>query len=82
MIHPYSPSTLRRWTRGEFTVQVLVPGSTRAVAYCDGTDEDVRELTDRAESEGAEVATIHRRVLKTGREVWTIGVAEPDAIEE
>ena len=47
----------------------------------DGTDEDERELRAIAEDEGTELPTIKRKILKTGREIWTIG-EPPDATEE
>ena len=73
MIHPYSNVTLNQWSRGELQVQILLPASDRPIAYCDGTREDEAELQRIAEGEGTELPTIHRKVLKTGREIWTIG---------
>jgi len=73
MIVRYDLEALQRWNRGELQVEVRVPGSDRPVAYCDGTEDDVRELERIAQSEGTELPEIHRRVLKTGREIWTIG---------
>lgn len=78
MIHKYSPKSLNQWTRGELKVQIMVPGLDRPIAYCDGTAEDEAALADIAEAEGAELPEIHRRVLKTGREIWTMGQAPPD----
>lgn len=75
MIHPYNAATMAQWDRGELKVQILVPTSDRPVAYCDGTEADEAELRDIAEGEGTELPVIHRRVLKTGREIWTIGEA-------
>ena len=79
MIHPYSVESLALWERGELKVQIVVPTSDRPVAYCDGTEQDEAELRDIAESEGAELPTIRRKVLKTGREIWTIGEPPVDA---
>lgn len=73
MIHPYNRENIALWDRGTLKVQVRVPNSDRPVAYCDGTDEDLAELIAIAESEGAESTSIHRKVLKTGREIWTMG---------
>lgn len=75
MIHPYNDANLLLWDRGDLKVQILTPTNTRPMAYCDGTEEDERELQEIAESEGTELPTIHRKVLKTGREIWTIGEA-------
>jgi len=82
VIHPYNDANLLRWDRGELKVQILLPNNTRAVAYCDGTEEDQQGLRDIAESEGTELPTIHRKVLKTGREIWTIGEASAADDEE
>ncbi|MFN3202153.1 MAG: hypothetical protein ACE366_27360 [Bradymonadia bacterium] len=73
MIHPYNRETIALWDKGELKVQVRVPNSERPVAYCDGTEADEAELVAIAESEGAESTDIHRKVLKTGREIWTMG---------
>ncbi|MEO0602240.1 MAG: hypothetical protein AAF211_12435 [Myxococcota bacterium] len=81
MIVRYDLHALQRWNKGELKVEVRVPGSDRPVAYCDGTDEDIRELEKIAEAEGTELPTIHRRVLKTGREIWTIGSA-PESVDD
>jgi len=43
------------------------------MGFCDGTAEDVAELMAIAESEGAENPVIHKKRLKTGREIWTLG---------
>lgn len=75
MIHPYNSKSLAMWDRGELKVQILVPTSDRPVAYCDGTEADEAELREIAEAEGTELPTIKRKVLKTGREIWTIGEA-------
>jgi hypothetical protein len=81
MIHPYNNITLNQWTRGELQVQVLVPTSDRPIAYCDGTEADILALRQIAESEGTELPTIHRKRLKTGREIWTIGEPPPPSEE-
>ena len=72
MIHPYSNETATRWDRGDFKVQLMVPSNSRPMGYCDGTDEDVAELTAIAEAEDAGQVRIAKKVLKTGREVWTL----------
>ena len=82
MIHPYSNKTLALWERGELKVKIMVPTSDRPVAYCDGTAADEAELQDIAEAEGTELPTIHRKVLKTGREVWTVGEAPAQTTDE
>jgi hypothetical protein len=73
MIHPYDNQAQTRWDRGDFKVQLLMKGNGRPLGYCDGTGEDVAELHAIAEAEGAEEVRIHKRILKTGREIWTIG---------
>lgn len=73
MIHPYSNATQTRWDHGEFQVQLNLPNSPRPMGFCDGSPEDVAELLSIAEAEGAENVSIHRRLLKSGREVWTLG---------
>jgi hypothetical protein len=72
MIHPYSNDTHTRWDRGEFKVQLNMPDNTRPMAFCDGTDADVAELQSIAEAEGADEMRIEKKVLKSGRELWTL----------
>ena len=73
MIHFYSNETQTRWDHGEFKVQLLLPNNTRPMGFCDGTRADVAELEAIAEAEGAEGVQITKKVLKTGREIWTLG---------
>jgi hypothetical protein len=73
MIYPYDNATQTRWDRGELQVQLLVAGNPRPIGFCDGTDADVAELRTMAETEGAESATITKKLLKSGREIWTLG---------
>lgn len=83
MIHPYSHDTLRQWNRGEFKVQLDVPGRRLPMGYCDGSEEDETELRSQAEEEGVEELVIHKKILKTGREIWTLGSeAEEDEDED
>lgn len=72
MIYPHSNETQTRWDRGELQVQLVQPNNPRPVGFCDGTDADVAELREMAESEGADSFAIDRKVLKTGREIWTL----------
>lgn len=84
MIHRYSNATQTRWDHGDFQVQLNLPNTRQPMGYCDGTDEDVAELNAIAEAEGAERVQIQRKVLKSGREIWTLlgGVeAESDGSE-
>ena len=76
MIHFYSNETQTRWDRGEFKVQLLLPNNTRPMGFCDGTPEDVAELESIAEAEGADEVLITKKLLKTGREIWTLGGAD------
>jgi hypothetical protein len=73
MIRPYSNETQTRWDRGELQVQLVQPNNPRPIGFCDGTDADMAELREIAESEGADEFIVHRKVLKTGREIWTVG---------
>jgi hypothetical protein len=73
MIYPYDNSTQTRWDRGELPVQLCLPNTPRPIGFCDGTDADIAELHALAESEGAETVTIAKKVLKSGREIWTLG---------
>ena len=78
MIHRHNFETMARWAKGGFKVQIRYEGSDRPIAYCDGTSEDEEELRAIAEEEDTELPPIHRRILKTGREIWTIPVERPD----
>ena len=73
MITMWSPTAEQRWNRGELRVQILTPGRTRPLGYCDGTEADEAELQSIAEAEGVEDLPIHKRILKTGRQIWTVG---------
>ncbi len=81
MVYPYNMKSLQQWNRGVHKVQIMVPGHDKPVAYCDGTEQDIRDLRATAEEEGTELPEIRRRILKTGREIWTIGEAPPDAFD-
>jgi hypothetical protein len=73
MIHPYDNASQTRWDHGEFKVQLNAATSTRPIGFCDGTDADLAELRERSEAEGADEVRIHKKLLKTGREIWTLG---------
>ncbi|MEZ4316401.1 MAG: hypothetical protein R3F61_02805 [Myxococcota bacterium] len=73
MIYPYDHEMLRKWNRGELQVQIDIPGRRLPMGYCDGTEEDEAELRNMAESEGVEDLPIQKRLLKTGRQIWTVG---------
>ena len=73
MIHPHNDDTQTRWDRGDFKIQLLKTGSSRPVGFCDGTAADLAELRSMAEAEGADELVLQKKVLKSGREVWTIG---------
>lgn len=73
MIHLYSNETQTRWDKGDFKVQLLVSGNSRPMGYCDGSREDLEELASMAESEDAGEMQISKKLLKTGREIWTLG---------
>jgi len=72
MIHPYSNEAKTRWDRGDFKVQLNQPDNERPIGFCDGSAADESELQSIAESEGADEMRIEKKVLKTGREIWTL----------
>lgn len=80
MIHRYSDANLVRWNRGEFKVQLDLPGQKRPMGYCDGTPEDEAELMSMSEEEGETGLEIKKRILRTGREIWTLNTPsnQPD----
>lgn len=79
MIHAYSNATQTKWDRGEFRVQLNKQNNSRPVGFCDGTPEDMNELLSIAELEGSDDVRIDKKILKTGREIWTLGGGEmPD----
>ena len=73
MIYPYSNATQTRWDHGEFQVQLSLPNNPRPMGFCDGSSDDLAELLAIAEAEGAEDVQIHKKLLKSGREIWTLG---------
>jgi hypothetical protein len=72
MIYPPSNENQTRWNRGDFKVQLNVRNNTRPMGFCDGSAADVAELQALAESEGADEMHIDKKILKTGREIWTL----------
>ena len=73
MIYPYDNASQTRWDRGELKVQINVPSNSRPMGFCDGSAEDLVALRAIAESVGVEDASIDRKLLKSGREIWTLG---------
>lgn len=73
MIYKHDNTTQSKWDHGDYQVQLIVPTQPNPIGFCDGTDEDAAELRAIAEAEGAEDFEIQRKVLKTGREIWTLG---------
>ena len=73
MIYPFDNETQTRWDHGEFKVQLNLANNPRPIGFCDGTDADMAELRERGESEGADEVRVQKKVLKTGREIWTLG---------
>lgn len=86
MIHPHDNETQTRWDRGELQVQLVAPGNSKPLGFCDGSEQDMRELIEIAESEGAEGIQISKKVLKTGREIWTVtsdsATADAEPVDE
>lgn len=72
MIHLYSNETQTRWDHGNFKVQLNQFGNTRPMGFCEGSAADVTELREIANSEGADEMRIEKKVLKSGREIWTL----------
>ena len=72
MIYPHSNETQTRWDRGDYKVQLNLPNNPRPMGFCDGSDADVAEWQAIAEAEGAEEMRIEKKLLKTGREIWTL----------
>jgi hypothetical protein len=75
-IEPHSNETQTKWEHGEFQVMIKSPQARFPIGFCDGEPEDEAEIHEKAMREGAEVE-IDKKVLKTGREIWTVrSVAE------
>lgn len=84
MFYPHSNDTQTRWDRGDYRAQINLPNNPKPVGFCDGTEADVAELQAIAESEGAGQMRIEKKVLKTGREIWTLfgDEAAPQGVED
>ena len=72
MIYPYSNETQTRWDRGDFKVQLNQPNNSRPIGFCDGSAADLAELSEMADSEGSDGMRIEKKILKSGREFWTL----------
>ena len=72
MIYPYSNQSQTRWDHGDFKVQLNLVTNSRPMGYCDGSKADLAELAAIAEEEGADEMHIDKKVLKSGREIWTL----------
>ena len=72
MIYPYSNATQTKWDRGAYKVQLNVPNNARPMGFCDGSEADLEELRSMSEAEGADALRIERKLLKSGREIWTL----------
>jgi len=72
MIYPYSNETQTRWEHGDFKVQLNQPDNSRPIGFCDGLAADLAELREMADAEGADEMRIEKKVLKSGRECWTL----------
>ncbi|MFT4704265.1 MAG: hypothetical protein ACI81R_001962 [Bradymonadia bacterium] len=82
MIHPYTNENVTLWGHGKFQVQLELPGNTKPMGWCDGTSEDEAEIRTQAEGEGVEDLKIHKKQLKSGRQIWTLGEMPTDSGEE
>lgn len=76
MIYPHSNETQTRWDHGDYQVRLDIPNNTKPMGFCDGSDADVTELQEMAEAEGTSSMRIEKKLLKTGREIWTLHVEE------
>ncbi len=72
MIYPHSNETQTRWDHGDYKVQLMLPNNPRPIGFCDGTDADLAEMSERAEAEGAESIRVEKKTLKSGRGIWTL----------
>ena len=72
MIYKHSNETQTAWDRGDYQVQLTLPNHPRPMGFCDGSEEDMSELRAIAEAEGADEMRIEKKVLKTGRQIWTL----------
>jgi hypothetical protein len=71
MIRPHNNETQTQWDRGELQVMLKNESTDRPIGFCDGTVADEEEILEQAMLEGSEVE-IHKKSLKTGREIWTV----------
>lgn len=71
-IYPQNNENDTKWGRGDFGAMIKSMTSDKPLAYCDGSGADEQELLLQAEQEGMAGADIHRKMLKTGREIWTV----------
>ncbi|MFU8803225.1 MAG: hypothetical protein ACNA8W_05380 [Bradymonadaceae bacterium] len=67
----HSNESQTRWDRGDFQVMIESPTSSQPIGFCDGTAADENEIREMAMREGTEVE-IDKKVLKTGRQIWTV----------
>ena len=74
MIYPHGNDTQTKWDRGQYRVRLDLPNNSRPMGFCDGTDADIAELRAIAQAEGADGFRIDKKLLKTGREIWTLHV--------
>lgn len=73
MIHPYNNATQTGWDKGKFQVQLEAPNNPTPIGFCDGSTADIAELHAIAAAEGADDVKIHKKHLKSGRQIWTLG---------
>lgn len=70
-IIPHSNESQTKWDHGEFQVMVKSPTVSQPIGFCDGGKVAEDAIHQMAMREGAEVK-IDKKVLKTGREIWTV----------
>lgn len=75
-IDRHSNESQTKWDRGGYSAMIQSPNSSQPIGYCDGTAEDEAEIVEMAAGEGTEVR-IEKKLLKTGREVWTVHSLTP-----
>ncbi len=71
-IHPYNNQHETNWNKGLYQVVIKAHGHDRPFGYCDGSDEDRRQLLEMAENEGMTNIELVTKPLKNDREVWTL----------
>ena len=70
-IDQHNNESQTKWDRGGYGVMIKSPMMDQPIGFCDGTEADREAIIAMAAEEGAQVE-IEVKLLKTGREVWTV----------